>query len=148
RGFLIILLGTAVAVVGGDLHYTKDPTHLVWLPPGIDPWPVPSSYIGGLTLGALFPAPGPFVRTPGEGRGIAALTSIPLGIPFILPVLFLSDMDPSGWPYRVAAFITVPHHFGRDFTRGVLDTRHLVLYVSVALLFLFLTVRSVESQRR
>ena len=42
-------------------------------------------------------------------------------------------MDPGGWPYRIAAFMTVPHHFGRDFTRGVLDTRHLVFYLSAGL---------------
>jgi gliding motility-associated transport system permease protein len=148
RGFLIMLLGAAVAVAGGYMHYTKDPTHIVRVTTGIDPWPVLTSYIGVLAVGAMFLALGLFVSSLVKGQMIAALISITLGIPFMLPVLFLSDMDPSGWPYRVAAFITVPHHFGRDFTRGVLDTRHLVLYVSVALLFLFLTVRSVESQRR
>jgi hypothetical protein len=41
----------------------------------------------------------------------------------------------------------VPLHFSRDFSRGLIDTRHVVLYVSVALAGLFLTVRSLESRR-
>jgi len=34
-----------------------------------------------------------------------------------------------------------------DFTRGVLDTRPLLFYVSLTLMFLFLTLRAVESRR-
>jgi len=41
----------------------------------------------------------------------------------------------------------VPLHFSRDFARGVIDTRYLVLYASVALCCLFLTVRSLERRR-
>jgi len=34
-----------------------------------------------------------------------------------------------------------------DFARGVVDTRPIVLYLSLTLLFLFLTLRVVESRR-
>jgi ABC-2 type transport system permease protein len=34
-----------------------------------------------------------------------------------------------------------------DFARGVVDTRPLVLYVSLTLFFLFLTLKVVESRR-
>jgi ABC-2 type transport system permease protein len=44
-------------------------------------------------------------------------------------------------------FISVPEHFRRDFCRGVIDTRNVVLYVSVTFLCLFLTVRSLEARR-
>jgi ABC-2 type transport system permease protein len=37
-------------------------------------------------------------------------------------------------------------HF-EDFTRGVLDTKHLVYYASFTIFGLFLTMRSVESER-
>jgi ABC-2 type transport system permease protein len=57
------------------------------------------------------------------------------------------DLDTGGLAYRILYFLSVPLHFSRDFTRGVLDSRHLVLYVSATLLFLFLTVRSLESRR-
>src|SRR5829696_5823688 len=148
RGFLVVLLGAAVAAVGGYLHYTSDANHVLRLSAGIDPWPVLTSYIGVVAAGFMFLALGLFVSSLVKGQMIAALISITLGVPLLLPVLFLPQMDPGSLAYQVAAYVTVPHHFGRDFTRGVLDTRHLVFYVTAGLLLLFLTVRSVESQRR
>jgi ABC-2 type transport system permease protein len=35
----------------------------------------------------------------------------------------------------------------RDFARGVVDTRALIFYTSFTLLFLFFTLRAVESRR-
>lgn len=148
RGFLIVLLGAAIATAGGYLHYTKDADHLVRLTAGIDPWPVLTTYIGVVAVGMMFLALGLFVSSLVKGQMIAALLSITLGIPFVLPVLALPYLEPSGWLYRVLAYIAVPHHFGEDFTRGVLDTRPLTLYLTAGLVLLFLTVRSVESQRR
>ena len=107
-----------------------------------------TSYIGVVAAGMMFLALGLFVSSLVKGQMIAALLSITLGIPFVLPVLALPYLEPSGWVYRVLSYITVPYHFGQDFTRGVLDTRHLTFYLTGGLLFLFLTVRSVESQRR
>jgi ABC-2 type transport system permease protein len=34
-----------------------------------------------------------------------------------------------------------------DFARGVIDTRPVVLYISLTLFFLFLTLRIIESRR-
>ena len=48
---------------------------------------------------------------------------------------------------RSLDFLSVPLHFSKDFSRGLVDTRHLVLYASVAVFSVFLTVRSLESRR-
>ena len=61
--------------------------------------------------------------------------------------LLAAGVDTSELFYRLLYFFSVPLHFSRDFSRGVIDTRHLVLYGSVALFCLFLTVRSLESRR-
>jgi ABC-type transport system involved in multi-copper enzyme maturation permease subunit len=148
RGFLMVLVGGAIAAVGGWLHSKKDVNHLVTFTAGIDPWPVFTSYIGIVAVGVMFLSLGLLVSSMVKGQMIAALLSITLAIPLMLPVLWLPSLEPGRWLYEVLAFITVPHHFGRDFTRGVLDSRHLVFYLSMGLLLLFLTVRSVESQRR
>jgi ABC-2 type transport system permease protein len=47
---------------------------------------------------------------------------------------------------QVLQYVSVIHH-NDDFTRGVIDTSSLVYYVSVPLLFIFLTARSVDSMR-
>jgi ABC-2 type transport system permease protein len=148
RGFLIALVGAAIAAVGAYLHCAKDSQHVVTLSAGIDPWPVLTSYIGVIAAGVMFLGLGLFVSSLVRGQMIAALISITLSVPLILPVLWMPGLDPSWWVSKGLSYITVPYHFEKDFTRGVLDTRHLVFYLSAGLLFLFLTVRSVESQRR
>lgn len=78
---------------------------------------------------------------------VAALISLFLSLGFIMVGIWRPDMDASSTLYRVLYFFSVPLHFSRDFSRGLIDTRHLVLYFSVAVFCLFLTVRSLESRR-
>ena len=42
--------------------------------------------------------------------------------------------------------LSMTDHF-QDFTRGVVDTSHIVYYITLAAVFLFLTVRSLETRR-
>jgi ABC-2 type transport system permease protein len=43
-------------------------------------------------------------------------------------------------------YLSITDHLD-DFTRGVVDTRHLVYYISFITFSLFLTARSVDSER-
>lgn len=113
----------------------------------IDPWPVVTSYIGVLLAGAMFLSLGLFVSSLLRSQMVAALVSLILCLPFIVAAFWRPEMDLSSDAYRILYFFSVPLHFSRDFTRGILDSRHLVLYTTATLLFLFLTVRSLESRR-
>jgi ABC-type Na+ efflux pump permease subunit len=113
----------------------------------IDPWPVVSSYLGVALAGAMFLALGLFVSSLVRSQMVAALISLFLSLAFIVVGFWRPDMDTGSVTYRVLFFFTVPLHFDRNFSRGVVDTRQLVLYVSVTLFCLFLTVRSLESRR-
>ncbi len=147
RGFLLLAAGTLLAVLGGYLHYRYDAAHLASFAAGIDPYPVLTSYVGVLLAGGMFLALGLFVSSLVKSQMVAAIVSLALGLPFIVGVLLFPFLDASGDAYRAISYFTVPLHFARDFTRGVLDTRHMMLYVTATILFLFLTVRSVESRR-
>jgi ABC-2 type transport system permease protein len=50
------------------------------------------------------------------------------------------------WQAAVVSRFTLREHM-QDFSRGIVDTRPVVFYVSLSLLFLFLTLRVVESRR-
>jgi ABC-2 type transport system permease protein len=113
----------------------------------IDIWPVVSSYLGLALAGAMFLALGLFISSLVRSQMVAALLALFLGLGFIVVGLWRPEMDTGSLLYRILYFFTVPLHFARDFSRGIIDTRHLVLYVSVALFCLFLTVRSLESRR-
>ena len=52
----------------------------------------------------------------------------------------------AGWAAQILHHINAIEHM-RDFTRGVVDTRQVVFYLSLTFWFLFLTLRVVESRR-
>jgi ABC-2 type transport system permease protein len=113
----------------------------------IDSWPVVSSYFGLALAGAMFLALGLFVSSLVRSQMVAALLALFVSLGFIVVGIWRPEMDTGSLLYRVLFFFSVPLHFYRDFSRGIIDSRHLVLYVSVALFCLFLTVRSLESRR-
>jgi ABC-type transport system involved in multi-copper enzyme maturation permease subunit len=150
-GLVLLLAGLAAAGVGGWMHYTYDPEHLLEVPAGIDPMPVVSSYLGLALAGAMFLALGMLVSSLVRSQMVAALVSLVLSLVFIVAGFWKPQLDTSTPAYHVLAqainFVSVPLHFSRDFSRGLVDTRHLVLYASVAVFSVFLTVRSLESRR-
>jgi ABC-2 type transport system permease protein len=113
----------------------------------IDRWPVVTSYLGLALAGAMFLALGLWVSSLVRSQMVSALIALVLSLLFIVAGFWRPDTEAAGALYRVIYFFSVPLHFSRDFCRGVIDTRHLVLYASVTLFCLFLTVRSLESRR-
>jgi ABC-type transport system involved in multi-copper enzyme maturation permease subunit len=154
-GLFLLLLGGVAAVVGGlgYFDFSPGPMELPRVTTGIDPMPVVASYLGLALAGAMFLALGLWVSSLVRNQLVAALVGLALNLVFILGGLLVlggfvpTPSDPGVLSYRLLAFLSVPLHFSRDFSRGLIDTRHVVLYVSVALAGLFLTVRSLESRR-
>jgi len=64
----------------------------------------------------------------------------------VLSFLKFSLSAPAGWPVKVVNYLCVIDHM-EDFVRGVVDTRRVAFYVSLTALFLFLTLKVVESRR-
>ena len=114
---------------------------------GIDPYPVFTSYLGVMLAGAMFLGIGLFVSSLVKSQLVAAMVSMVVSLVFVLAAFWRPDLDTGSLTYRLVYFVSVPEHFRRDFTRGLVDTRHLTLYVTVTLATLFLTVRSLESRR-
>jgi ABC-type transport system involved in multi-copper enzyme maturation permease subunit len=144
---LLVLTGGACIGMGGWGHYYVDSTHLMDLRAGIDPWPVLSSYLGVFLAGAMFLALGMLISSLVNSQIVAALVSVLLSLGFIVAGLWRRDMESGGALSQVLYSFSVPLHVSQDFGRGLVDTRHLVLYGSVTLFCLFLTVRSLESRR-
>jgi ABC-type transport system involved in multi-copper enzyme maturation permease subunit len=139
--------GAAVAILGGWAHYHYDARHILTVPAGIDPMPVLTAYLGLALAGAMFLALGLLVSSLVRSQLGAFLVALGLGLLFIVAGFWRPDLDAGSPLYQAIYFFSVPLHFQRDFCRGVIDTRPLVLYSSVALFSLFLTVRSLESRR-
>jgi ABC-2 type transport system permease protein len=142
------LLGPLVAGVGGYLHYTRDAEYLLTLTAGIDPAPIVTAYLGVLLAGAMFLALGLFVSSLVKSQLVAWMIALLVGLVFVLPAHLRWWFESGSLGDAIIYFISVPEHFRRTFTRGQIDTRPIVLYLSVMLFCLFLTVRSLELRRQ
>ena len=121
-------------------RFTDAGTGFNWLP-------VASTYLGIFLLGCLYVSLGCLASSITRSQIIAATTSLALGVSlFFLSFLKLGLSTQTGWAGRVVDRVAVVSHM-EDFARGVVDTRHIVFYVSLTVLFLFLTLKVVESRR-
>lgn len=137
---------------------------LLWLPTllilvGLGRWlgialpvgQVLASYLGLLSLGSLLLAVGLFASSLTDNQLLAALSSILFGIGLLVipPQLAadgtLSVDSPFLWVLVDQA--NVQRHLQLWFFRGLIDTGHMVFYVSTTVLILFLTVRVVEARK-
>ncbi len=149
---VLILGGIGCAAVGawGHNHFDKglpDKGLLVTVSTGIDPMAVVSSYLGVALSGAMFLGIGMLVSSFTRSQIVAFLVSLVLCLVFVFAGFWRPNVDTGSLLYRVLYLFSVPLHFDRTFTLGQIDTRPVVLYVSVTLFCLFLTVRSLESRR-
>ena len=131
------------------LAYLPILLNLDWntLRPGFDPYPVIASYVGLFFAGAMFLAIGLLISSYVKSQMVAALVSLEVSLLFVIAAFWKPELDASSLVDRLVYFVSVPEHFRRDFTRGILDTRHLILYATLTLFCLFLTVRSLEARR-
>lgn len=151
-GAVVTMFGAILLAVGVAWYFLgmKDvslDTVYFFLESGVDPRPVMTTYLGLALVGGMFLALGMWVSSLVKSQLIAAFLAIFGGLVFIVAGVWRPDLDTSGLAYQVLYYFTVPLHFERNFSRGLIDTRNLVFYTSVALLCLFLTVRSLESRR-
>jgi ABC-2 type transport system permease protein len=102
-----------------------------------------AGYAGVLLLGGSLLALGSFVSSLTENQLIAAVVTFAASL-FIWVLDIGRNTDSGGG--AVLQYLSVIRHY-EDFTRGVIDTSSLIYYVSFIALFVFLTVRSVDSMR-
>jgi len=121
-------------------HYTSQPGAL-------DPGTVTGTYLGIVLVGALFISLGCFASALSRTQMSAAIISFVLGM-CLFALGFLVDNLPvtAQWQNSFVSYFGLFSHM-RDFARGVVDTRAVVFYVTLTLVFLFLTLRAVESRR-
>ena len=97
--------------------------------------------------GCLFLAMGCFASSLTRSQMVAAVISLVPGVGlFILAFMAQNIPSTDEWQMRVLSCFNLFKQM-EDFTRGVVDTRVVILYASFALFFLFLTLRVVESRR-
>jgi ABC-2 type transport system permease protein len=121
-------------------YYTRDPA-------AFDGGAVASTFLGILLLGSLFISAGCCASAVTRSQVTAAMISLLFGGTLFLLGFFANQVpDQSSWQAEALSHLSLFDHM-HDFARGVVDTRPIVLLVTLTLFFLFLTLRVVESRR-
>lgn len=103
-----------------------------------------ASYIGLILMGGLFISVGLLVSAITKNQIVAAVIGIVALL--ILLVIGLASSGSEGWFYSALRYIGTYDHWD-TFTKGIVDTRDVIYYVSFTALLIFIVVRIVESRR-
>lgn len=109
-----------------------------------DLMPIVVGYLGLILQGGALLAIGTFISTMTKNQIIAGTATF--AVCLLLWVFdWMSSYDQSTWA-QVMSYISVVTHFDA-FSKGVLDSKDIVFYISVIFFGLFMTARSMESLR-
>ena len=104
-----------------------------------------TGYLGMVLLGAAYLSVGLFASTLTPYQLVAALVGTAILATFAIMMQVLVAVGGEPWNY-LAARLNAMTYF-RDFSRGMFDTRGVAFFLSATALFLFLSVKTLESRR-
>ena len=105
------------------------------------------TYLGIFFIGCLFLSLGCFASSLTRSQMAAAMVSFVLGITlFSLGFMARAIETPTQWQTQALSYFNMFDQMN-DFARGMIDTKAVLFYVTLTFLFLFLTLRVVESRR-
>jgi len=106
--------------------------------------PIIAGYLGLLLMGGCFLSVGLFISSLTKNQIVAGFLTFATFLLFWI----INWMGESSGPTTrdVLNYLSITEHFD-DFSRGIIDTKHLVYYLSFITFGLFLTAKSVDSER-
>ncbi len=131
--YLALLAGTTVFLL------------LMYLFGQPDPGVAVMGYAGMILLGSAFVAVGIFTSTLTSHQLLAAVLGSSILAVFVIVMQVL--VTHGGPPLNYLAVKLNAMTYFKDFSRGIFDSRGLVFFVTITALFLFLSVKTLESKR-
>jgi ABC-2 type transport system permease protein len=112
--------------------------------PNPDWKPIATAYLGLLLMGGCFISVGLLISSLTKNQVVAAIATFVVFLMLWVINWIGTFVGPTA--QAVLNQLSLTDHFD-DFARGVIDTKHLVFYISFISLGLFLTAKSVDSER-
>ena len=106
--------------------------------------PIFTAYLGVLLLGGCFVSLGLFISSLTKNQIVAGMTTFAVFLLFWIITWVGSFSGPT--VDKLTQYLSIIDHLD-DFTKGVVDTSHLIYYLSFITFGLFLTVKSVDTER-
>ena len=106
--------------------------------------PILTSYLGLVLLGGSFLAVGLFISTLTMNQIVSYILTFSVFL--LLWVISWIGSISTGRLTEVTTYLSIIEHFD-DFSKGVIDTTHIIYYLSLIAFGLFLTSKSVDTER-
>ena len=112
---------------------------------GTPEWkPIATGYLGLLLMGGSFLSLGLFISSLTKNQIVAGM--ITFSVFLLLWVINWVSTFVGPTAQTVLNYLSITEHFD-DFAKGIIDTKHVVYYLSFIAMGLFLTMKSVDSER-
>lgn len=106
--------------------------------------PIAAGYLGLLLMGGCFISVGLLVSSLTKNQIVAGMATFAVFL-FLWVINWIGE-NAGATTREIVNYLSITQHLD-DFTRGVIDTKHLVYYLSFITFGLFLTAKSVDSER-
>ncbi len=106
--------------------------------------PIVTSYLGLILFGGCFVSVGLFISSLSKNQIVAGAVTFSVFLLLWVINWIGSFTGPVG--DKLTSYLSIVDHFD-DFSKGVIDTTHLIYYLSFITFGLFLTAKSVDSER-
>jgi ABC-2 type transport system permease protein len=103
-----------------------------------------TGYLGLLLMGGCFLSLGLFISSLTKNQIVAAMATFAVFLMLWVINWIGTFVGPT--TQSVLAYLSLTEHFD-DFAKGIIDTKHLIYYLSFMAFGLFLTAKSVDSER-
>ena len=106
--------------------------------------PVAAAYLGLLLMGGTFVSLGLLISSTTNNQIVAGVISFVVFLLLWIVGWFADSAGPTIGP--ITSWLSITEHFD-DFSKGIIDTKHVLYYLSLITFGLFLTAKSVDTER-
>ena len=106
--------------------------------------PLVAAYLGLLLMGGAFVSLGLLISSTTNNQIVAGIVSFVVFLLLWIIGWFADSAGPTIGP--ITSWLSITEHFD-DFSKGIIDTQHVLYYVSLITFGLFLTAKSVDTER-
>jgi len=106
--------------------------------------PIATGYLGLLLMGGCFLSLGLFISSLTKNQIVAAMATFAVFLMLWVINWISTFVGPT--TQTVLQYLSLTEHFD-DFAKGIIDTKHVIYYLSFMAFGLFLTAKSVDSER-
>ena len=106
--------------------------------------PIVSAYLGLLLMGGCFISAGLFISSLTKNQIVAVMATFAVFL-FLWVINWIGSFS-GPEVEKITSYLSIIEHFD-DFAKGVIDTTHVIYYLSFITFGLFLTAKSVDSER-